>query len=65
MDFLQHIINTYPGNDEPTWRITFSDGEHRRGKLENIGDSAYVLTGRSTYYFSSAQVIRVELTEPE
>jgi hypothetical protein len=64
MDFLEAVVNDQSpaAGGDPTWFITFSDGEGRKGKLAHLSGNAWVLSGKETYYFSSAHVVRINVS---
>lgn len=64
MDFVQAVLNDQTFSidvKDPDWLIVFIDKESRTGKVARIGDGAYVMSGKTTFYFSSAHVVRMSI----
>ena len=63
-DFLAYVIADAAGGQASSdliWSVTFTDGQTRVGKVEHLGDTAYVMSGNEKFYFASDKVVHAQL----
>lgn len=66
-DFLAYVIADAAdeqASSDLIWSVTFTDGQTRVGKIENLGDTAYVMSGDEKFYFASDKVVHIHLHKP-
>ncbi len=58
---LRHAESTHQTNSATLWDVHFSDGLSRIGKIHNMGDFCFALTGadKTTFYGNPNQVTRL------
>lgn len=63
-DFLAYVIadaaNGGAGS-HLTWSVTFLDGQTRIGRIEHLGDTAYLMDDGDKFYFASDKVVHIHL----
>jgi|PersoiStandDraft_1058852.scaffolds.fasta_scaffold642011_1 hypothetical protein len=63
MDIVEYALNDAAEirktKDELRWKVSFTDGEHRQGKINQLGPNAYRIDGNASYYFTAEQVVRL------
>lgn len=63
MDIIEYALNDAAvirkTKDDLRWKISFTDGEHRQGRIKQLGPNAYRLDGNTTYYFTAEHVVRL------
>lgn len=50
-------IHISASNPEALWEVAFSNGETHIGKLARLGEDAFILAGKRTWYCNSSQLV--------
>ena len=54
---ISDAIHISASNPDALWEVAFSNGETHIGKLARLGEDAFILAGKRTWYCNTSQLV--------